>query len=122
MIHPIRALWHFIEIADLGLTAARLQPRLVALPAGVREDIDAYGALIAGEIDKAQRVFEDPDETLTTDASIKPAYQHAKTGILVAAANGTISAGQAEDALAAIRETMQPADQRADEEVANAAA
>jgi phosphate:Na+ symporter len=142
MTHPIRALWHFIEIADLGLSAARLQPRLVALPAGVREDIDAYGGLIAGEIDRAQRVFEDPDETLTTGATIKPVYQHAKTGVLVAAANGTISAGQAEDALellsdmktalrhidrankriAAIRETMQPADERADEEAANAAA
>ena len=100
MAHPIRALWHFTEIADLGLSAVRLQPRLAALPNDCRTAITNYAALVAAEIDRAQLAFNGPGEEFpTTEAATRQVYQRVKTGILVAASNGTINASQAEDAL-----------------------
>ena len=99
MTHPIRALWHFSEIAGLGVSAARRQRELHQFPTVLHNRIAEYAALVAGEIDLARRAYADPSVAPPDEATTEPAYQRAKHGILLAASSGVIDAARAETAL-----------------------
>ncbi|CAN0447928.1 unnamed protein product, partial [Discosporangium mesarthrocarpum] len=102
MTHPIRALWHFAEIADLGLAVAMRHDALRSLPDAQRRAIAGYATLVAGEIDRARRAFADPSVAPIDRETTEPLYQRTKNGVLIAAAGGTMSAAQAEIALETI--------------------
>lgn len=99
MAHPIRALWHFTEIAELALATASHRREIEALPEAHRKKIAAYAALIVAELDAARRSFTDPTLAGPDEAATESVYQQVKTVVLVAAANGEINAGEAETAL-----------------------
>lgn len=99
MTHPIRALWHFAEIARLGLSVALRHEAWRGLPAEQRQAIADYATLVAGEIDRARHAFADPAAAPPDAETTAVAYQQTKNGVLVATAAGTMTAAQAEIAL-----------------------
>lgn len=99
LAHPIRALWHFAEIADLGLATAGRRPRIAELPPVCRDQLAGFATLIAGHIDAAQRAFADPTVPPPDGAGVEPAYQRVKGEVLAATSSGALKADEAEIAL-----------------------
>lgn len=97
--HPIRALWHFAEIAELGLAIADRRRRIEALPQSCRDQIANYATLVAGQIDVALRMFADSAQEPPIEETTEPSYRRVKANILVAASGGEITAAETEVAL-----------------------
>ena len=99
LAHPIRALWHFSEIAEHGLATARRRRQLDELPEGLRREIANLATLVAAQIDAAEQAMIDPTKALPSDDVFEPVYQRVKTDILGAASSGEITADNADVAL-----------------------
>lgn len=99
LAHPIRALWHFSEIADLGLAMAERRYQINELPESFRGQLDNYATVIAGQLDEARRMFEEPTRAPPAEETTKEIYQRAKANALAAASGGVMSAAQTEIAL-----------------------
>lgn len=99
LAHPIRALWHFLEIADHGLAAANHHREVQTLPEHYRNLMANYATLVAGQIDAAQRAIGDPSQNSLTEDVTDPAYQRVKTSVLAGASTGALNASQTETAL-----------------------
>jgi len=102
LAHPIRAIWHFSELADLGPEIVRARQRTAHLPQPHFGEVNACIALLRDQCRGAAQAFADPTLTPPDDESFEASYQSTKTGILLAASEGSLAADQAEHALDAL--------------------
>jgi phosphate:Na+ symporter len=94
--HPIRALMHLSDIADLGLAVVGRRAEIAALPEEVRRQLTNYATLIAGQVDAAERLLGGGRGSLPSADSTHPVYNRLKAGFLAAASRGELSPGQME--------------------------
>jgi len=99
LTHPIRAVWHFSELADLAPTIASQRQRVAQLPQPYRAGISACEAVLRTQGRAAKLAFADPSQRPPEDEDFETIYQSTKSGILLAASDGRLRAEQAELAL-----------------------
>ena len=99
LTHPVRAVWHFSELAELGPVIVRQRQRIGHLPAERQRDIAACAQALREQCRAAALAFHDPDRTPPDDESFKAIYNPAKSNVLTAAANGDFPPEAAERAL-----------------------
>lgn len=99
LAHPVRAVWHFSELAQLGPVIARQRQSIGHLPQARQRDIAACAQALRNQCEAAALAFHDPDRTPPDDETFKAVYNPAKSAVLIAAANGEFTPEAAERAL-----------------------
>lgn len=99
LAHPVRAVWHFSELAQLGPVIARQRQSIGHLPEARQRDIAACAQALRNQCEAAALAFQDPDRTPPDDETFKAVYNPAKSAVLIAAANGEFTPEAAERAL-----------------------
>lgn len=99
LAHPVRAVWHFSELAQLGPVIARQRQSTGHLPEARQRDIAACAQALRNQCEAAALAFHDPDRTPPDDETFKAVYNPAKSAVLIAAANGEFTPEAAERAL-----------------------
>lgn len=97
--HPIRALMHLSDIADLGLAVVGRRTGIETLPKAARDHLTNYATLIAGQIDAAERLFAGGRGSLPAEHTSHPVYTRLKAGFLADASRGALTAEQLEAVL-----------------------
>lgn len=97
--HPIRALMHLSDIADLGLAVVGRRTGIETLPEAARDHLTNYATLIAGQIDAAERLFAGGRGSLPAEHTSHPVYARLKAGFLADASRGDLTAEQLETVL-----------------------
>lgn len=100
--HPIRALLHFAEIADIGIALAERRENIRRLPDDFLDQIANFATVVTGQLDGIPLMFNDPHRQPPDDEAMKAIYQRIKANILKAASEGALSAAEAETALESI--------------------
>ena len=99
LAHPVRAVWHFSELAELGPVIVRQRQRIGHLPEARQRDIAACAEALRDQCRAAALAFHDPDRTPPDDETFKAIYNPAKSAVLTAAADGDFTPEAAERAL-----------------------
>ncbi|MBO6782062.1 MAG: Na/Pi cotransporter family protein [Alphaproteobacteria bacterium] len=99
LAHPIRAVWHFSELASHAGAIAGHRRQVERLPQIYRDEIDTCVRQLLIQCDAAADAFGDPSAQPPDDEAFEQVYQRVKSHVLVAASRSDISGGQAEAAL-----------------------
>ncbi len=107
--HPIRALMHLSDIADLGLSVVGRRDEIAGLPTDIHNHIVNYATLIVGQIDAAERLFSGGRGSLPSEDATHPVYNRLKVGVLDAASRGELTAKQMEVVLDTLHDLKEAA-------------